>query len=105
LSGAVGELGPALTRLTNLDDPGEGLARLRGAEDDPDYPAARKLARALARAKVYVLSGLAEDQAEELGMIALGDASESRRLAESARSCLFLSRAESTRAVVAGPEE
>lgn len=92
--------GPAVGRLVGADDPREASASLRGAEGDADYLAARKLARALARADVYLLSELEEQLVEDLGMVPLSKPSEARRLADVSASCLFVGRAEATRPVV-----
>ncbi len=94
LSNLADEPGPAVRRLLGLDDPGEARAALKGAEGEPDYRAARLLAGALGRAKVYLYSGLDESLVEDLGLIALGEAREARRLVDGAESCLFLSQAE-----------
>ncbi len=100
LTRVAGTPGPALGRLVGLDDPREALATLRGAEGDADYLAARKLARALAAADVYLLSDLEGQLVEDLGMVPLGKPSEARRLADVSASCLFVGRAEATRPVV-----
>lgn len=101
LSRAEGAVGPALRRLIDLDDPRLGLSSLRGKEGEPDYPAARQLARALAWADVYLLSSLGSDLVEDLAMIPLDRPEEARRLIASAGSCLVVSQADLTRADVA----
>jgi lactate racemase len=101
LSRAGGPIGPALQRLVGVADPRAGLAALRGAEGEPDYPAARQLARVLAWADVYLLSALEADQVEDLAMIPLGRPAEALRLAVAADSCLIVSQADRTRADVA----
>lgn len=101
LSRATGALGPAVQRLMSLEDPGVGVAALKGAEAEPDYVAARQLARALAWADVYLLSGFDEQDVEALGIVALAKPPEAGRLAASAASVTFVSRAERTRAEVA----
>lgn len=97
LSRVEGPLGPALDRLAGADDPRSALHALKGAEAEPDYPAARRLAKALAWADVYLASNLDETRVENLGMIALGSTGEARRLAGSADSCLVVSQADLTR--------
>jgi hypothetical protein len=83
-----------------------GPSVVRGHEKDPDYPTARKLARALAWADVYLLSSLGPDVVEDLSMIALERPEEARRLAASCGSCLVVNQAEWTRPIVADdPEE
>ncbi|QDV32435.1 lactate racemase domain-containing protein [Tautonia plasticadhaerens] len=99
LSRVGGPLGPALRRLTGLDDPSRGgVKALRGAEAEPDYLAARSIAEALAWADVFLLSDLDEDTVDDLSMIALGSAEEARRLASKSPSCLVVNRAERTKA-------
>ena len=98
LSRVSGPLGPAMQRLVGSDLARPGLSALRGAEGEPDAPAARQLARALAWADIYLSSELGEDAVDDLGMIPLGRPEEARRLAAAADSCLFLSQAERTRA-------
>lgn len=102
LSRAGGPIGPALGRLRGVSDPRAAVATLRGHESDPDYPAARQIARALAWADVYLLSALGREDVEDLGMIALDRAEEARRLAAVCGSCLVLSQADLARAAVAG---
>ncbi|RUL88276.1 lactate racemase domain-containing protein [Tautonia sociabilis] len=99
LSRAGGPLGPALSRLSGLDDPARGGAKaLRGLEGAPDFPAALAVADALAWADIYLLSALDDDTVDDLSMIALGSPEEARRLASVSPSCLVVSRADRTRA-------
>ncbi len=102
LSRAEGEPGPALRRIPALADSGAPLGRLRGHESDPDYPAARRLASALAWADVYLHSALDPDLVDDLGMIAIDRPEEARKLAANAASCTLLSQADRTRALVDG---
>jgi hypothetical protein len=101
LSRAQGSLGRALRRLGEVDDPRNGSSALRGLEAEPDYPAAQLLARALAWADVYLLSGLGPDAVEELSIIPLEKPDEARRLVTTSSSCLVVSQAELTLADVA----
>ena len=71
LSRAQGSIGPALQSLIAADDPKQRAAALRGHEGDDDYLAARRLARALAWADVFVLSGLDADVLDDLSVVAL----------------------------------
>jgi len=105
LSRAEGSLGPALRRLIEADDPRAGPAALRGHEADVDFNAARQVARAVAWADVYLLSGLPEQDVEDLAMIALDRPEEARRLVASTGSCMLVSRAELTRPRVAGEDD
>lgn len=100
LARVAGPLGPALGRLAGADDPRLALDAPKGAEGELDYPAARRLAHALAWADVYLASDLDENQVEDLGMIALGKPSEARRLADAADSCLIINQADLTRVEV-----
>jgi hypothetical protein len=98
LSRVEGTPGPALQRLTTLDDPARGgIKALRDAWKEPDALAALAIAEALAWADIYLLSGLDDQLVDDLAMVALGSADEARRLASSASSCLVLSQADRTR--------
>jgi len=104
LSRAGGEPGPALRRIAGAGDPAAAPRALRGHEADPDYPAARRLASALAWADVYLHSALDPDLVDDLGMIPLDRPEEARKLAANAASCTLLSQAERVLAVVDGEE-
>lgn len=100
LSGASGAPGPALQRLSTVDDPGEAAAALRGLEDAEDYPVARRIARAADWADLFVASGLDPDLAEGLSIVPLERPEQARRLAAGAGSLTIVGRAELTRAEV-----
>jgi hypothetical protein len=55
-------------------------------------------------ADVYLLSALADDLVEDLGMIPLSRPAEALRLAAASDSCLVVSQADRTRAVVIDEE-
>jgi hypothetical protein len=97
LSRAAGEPGPALGHLTTLDEHDLGPAALKAHRDGPDYTAARRMAEALVRADVYLLSDLDPQLVEDLGMIPLSRPDEARRLAAGAASVFVLEAAESVR--------
>lgn len=98
LSRVEGSPGPALQRLTALDDPSRGgVKALRDARKEPDALTALAIAEALAWADLYLLSALDDQLVDDLAMIALGSADEARRLASGASSCLVLSQADRTR--------
>ena len=98
LSRAEGAIGPALRKLAAEEDPRIGPSALRGAESAEDYLVVRRFAKALAAAdEVYLLSGLAQDVLEDLGIIPIDRAAAVQRLARNASSCLFVGEAESTR--------
>lgn len=101
LSRAEGEVGPALRRLRNVDDPRAALAALKGTEAESDHEAAHQIAQALAWADVYLLSALERDLVEELSMIPLDRPEETRRLVSVSGSCLVVSQADLGRAWVA----
>lgn len=100
LSRASGAVGPALQRLSTVDDPGEAASALRDLEDAEDYPIARRIARAAAWADLFIASGLDPDLAEGLSMVPLDRPEQARRLADAARSIAFVSHADLTRALV-----
>lgn len=102
LSRCKGEVGPALQRLIAASDPRNGAAALRGHEADPDFAAARQIARSVAWADVYLLSALRSDVVEDLSMIALDRPEEGRRLVAGASSCTVVSHADLTYARAAG---
>lgn len=99
LSDVGGPLGPAFEALAQTEDPiAHGAQALKRVREAPDFHDAMALARALAWADLYLLSDLAESTVEDLGMIALGQASEARRLVALADSVIVLNRAEWARA-------
>lgn len=99
LSKVAGPLGPAVGRLAGLDDPIRGARQaLKGAEAEPDYLAALRIAEALAWADVYLLSDLDDDAVDDLAMIPLSRPEEARRLVQASPSCIVVSRAERTKA-------
>ena len=104
LSRVAGPLGPSFQRLLGADGGRPGPATLRGSEGEADYPAALQVARALARADVYLLSALPEQEVEDLGMVPLGRPEEARRLVALSPSTLFLAHADRTRTVAADEE-
>jgi hypothetical protein len=100
----VAEPGGAIAICSELSAPsGEALQKLAGADSlsqaeheirkspPPDAVAALELARALAEHHVYLLSRLPSRDVEDLGMVAVSDASELAHLARSRPSCLLLS--------------
>jgi len=97
LSHLAEPIGPAVGRLSNLDDPREGMAAIQGAENEPDYQAARALAKALEWADVYLSSDLPDDAVEDLGMIPLSRPGDAQRLLANAYSCAVISRIEAAR--------
>lgn len=105
LSRASGKIGPAVEALRGLDSPRDAAALLRGHESDDDSVIARQLAQALAWADIFLLSSLPEQIVEDLCLVALETPEQGRRLVAQSASCLFVSRAELTSAVVPGEDE
>ncbi len=100
LSRAEGEIGPALRRLIDTDDPRIGPSALRGREADPDYSVALLLARTLAWADVYLFSSLDREVSEGLSLVPLDRPEEARRLVASSPSSLVVSFADQTKTEV-----
>jgi hypothetical protein len=104
LSRARSPIGPSLRRLADAGDVRDASAALRGHDSDADSVAGRRLARVLAWADVYLLSGLDREVVEDLSMIPLDHPDEARRLVAKAPSVLAVSQADLTRATVRGSE-
>jgi lactate racemase len=100
LSRARGSIGLSFQRLRDAADSGTFSQALRGHESDADSVAGRRLAQVLAWADVYLLSGLDHQSVEDLSMVPLDRNRDAGRLVAAARSCLLVSQAELTRAVV-----
>lgn len=100
LSRVEGPIGPSLRRLIDAGDVKEAATALRGHEADADSVAGRRLARVLAWADVYLLSGLDRETVGDLSMVPLDRADEARRLADRSSSVLVVSQADLTRATV-----
>lgn len=105
LSRVADRVGPALQRIGGAENPRSALTRLRGHESDPDYRAARLIVGATAWADVYLHSDLDPEVVEDLAMISVDRPEEARKLASAAPTCLFLSQADRTRAIVSGGED
>ncbi len=102
LSRAQGIIGPSLQRLCDVDDPKNAPAALRGHDSDTDSIAGRRLAHVLARADVYLHSGIDRQVVEDLGMVPIEARNDANRIVSRSSSCLLVSHAELTRATVAG---
>ena len=100
LSRAGGTIGPSLQRLQDAADSRTFSQALRGHESDADSVSGRLLAQVLAWADVYLLSGLDPQSVEDLSMVPLDRDRDAVRLVAAARSCILMSQAELTRAVV-----
>jgi nickel-dependent lactate racemase len=95
------EPGPALAALAESEDHEAALKQIR-RRNLPDAQVAARLQRASRRATVYLLSQLADDLVENLGMAPIASAAEVQRLASHHESCLLLSNAQHA---VATPQE
>ncbi len=100
LSRASGPIGPSLRRLMEVEDPKNAVAALRGHEAFEDYRVARRLARALAWADLFIYSALESQVVEELSIVPLERPEQARRLVANSGSASFVSRAELTLAEV-----
>jgi hypothetical protein len=100
LSHATGSIGPSLSRLIDAGYTRGGTAALRGHDDDPDSVVGRRLAQVLEWADVYLLSRLDRQVVEDLSMVPLERSDDARRLVARSGSCLLVSHANLTRAVV-----
>jgi hypothetical protein len=100
LSRASGPIGPSLRRLMEVEDPKNAAAALRGHEAFEDYRVARRLARAMAWADLFIHSALEPQVVEDLSIVALERPEQARRLVANSGSTSFISRAELTLAEV-----
>jgi nickel-dependent lactate racemase len=105
LSRIQGTIGPAVSRLVDIDDSKVRAAALRGHEADHDFVAARRLVQALEWADVFVLTGMAAEVVESLSLASLESAEQARRLVAKSGSCSFVSHAELTRAEIREEDE
>jgi len=100
LSRAGGAIGASFQRLRDAADSRTFSQALRGHESDADSVSGRLLAQVLAWADVYLLSGLDRESVEDLSIVPLDRDRDAVRLVAAARSCILMSQAELTRAVV-----
>jgi nickel-dependent lactate racemase len=99
LSQAGPTLGAGAELLRQADDPGEALNQLR-RQMPADMAAAFQWASAAQVARIYFLSDLPSETAEELFTVPLDQASQVQRLLRGEGSCLFLPDADKTLAVI-----
>lgn len=95
LSELRSEPGPGVRRIADFDDPRQALKRLRKERPSDVFPAVQ-IAKALARAKVYLLSQLDEEVIEGLGLTPVEVAEDITRLASRHPSCIVLENAQHT---------
>ena len=84
--------GPAATMLRRCQEPSELLKPLR-REPTEDAVDIVRLINTLSHARVYLFSQIPTDIVEELGMIAIEDASELQRLTQVSSNCVVLPNA------------
>lgn len=99
LSRVGGDLGPSAPHLRAAENPAKGLATVR-QHKLPDAISAWQLAAAAQRAKLYLLSNIPEEVAEELFVTPLDDANQVQRLINDALSVAVLTDAHRTMAVL-----
>jgi nickel-dependent lactate racemase len=97
LSGGAPALGEAARLLREAQDPDKGLQLIK-RQHLADSAAAFQWASAARHARIYLLSGLPEEAAEELFAVPLDDAAQVQRLVREGTS-LFLSDADKTLAL------
>jgi hypothetical protein len=88
--------GAALKHLAEADDPADALRSLSAFEHQPDYHAALRLARRDRSVPIALLSGLPDEEVEDLGFVSLRDVAELERLARTGRRIIAVNRAELT---------
>lgn len=93
-------LGTGAEFLRQCDDPGSGLAFLR-KQSPADAAEVFQWASTVQQARVYLLSGLSPETAEELFVTPLDNAEQAERLIRGDGTCLFLADAHKTMAVTA----
>jgi hypothetical protein len=82
-----------LSVLAESEDRDTALKQIR-RQHLPDAQVAARLQRASQRATVYLLSHLADDVVESLGMAPIANGAEVQRLASRHDSCLLLANAQ-----------
>lgn len=87
------EPGPAVKQIGEAEDRQRAIRKIRQHQLADALPATQ-IARALERARVYLLSELDEDLVEELGMAPVAAADEIKRLAARHKNCLLLGNAQ-----------
>jgi hypothetical protein len=100
--GSLAEPGPALRMLMQAEDPQQVVPALL-RQNAEDLLAARRLLLAQEQARVYLLGRLPASVAEELGMVAVADEAEARRLIAHSGSCLVIPAAQYARVRIDEP--
>jgi nickel-dependent lactate racemase len=99
LSDITPALGPGFELLRRHDDPGLAMNLLR-QERPNDLSAAYQWATAAAQAKLYLLSGLSDEIAEELFVVPLQHAEQAQKLLAGEVTCALLPDAHRTMAIL-----
>ena len=92
--------GPALCAVGSADDLEQSLQKLR-EQQSADIPVAQQWARARSRARIYLLSGLREEQVERLGAAYVAGPQEVSRLIQRLEPCAILASAQHVSPTVA----
>ncbi len=98
LTQAEPTLGAGAELMRTAEEPGQALGLLR-RNTPVDATAAFQWASAAQQARIYLLSDLPPETAEELFTVPLEHAGQVQRLVDDGRSCLFLAEAHKTLAV------
>lgn len=99
LSKVTPTLGPAFGLLRQHEEPGEALRALL-REKPADLAAGQMWARAAEHARLYLLSGMQEETAEELFVVPLQSAGQAQKLLTAGASCILLEDAHKGLAVL-----
>jgi nickel-dependent lactate racemase len=99
LSEITPQLGPSFELFRRHDEPG-GALRLLMEEKPSDLAAGYMWATAAEQARLYLLSGLADDVAEELYTIPLQNAGQAQKLLTGSASCILMEDAHRALAVL-----
>jgi nickel-dependent lactate racemase len=87
-------IGPALRRLATIEEGQERLQKALRHERSDDAPLALLLSQVMQQAKVYLLSGLNEDEVEDMGVGYIEREADVQRLALRHDSCIIMGNAQ-----------
>jgi len=94
--------GPCMRQLGGAEDHVAALSQIRQLREYDAVPAAQ-IARAMEHAQICLLSSLAGDVVENLGLVHVNDAAEIARLAKQHSSCILISSAQYASIEIAEP--
>jgi nickel-dependent lactate racemase len=103
LAAGTPELGEAAAAVRQAEDPTAALRAVRDLTRAADQEAAFQWASAAEQARIYLLSGLPAETAEELFTVPLDHAGQVQRLLADGASCVLLPEADRSLAVLQGP--